>query len=98
MSNPSPPGNGNGARQGAGPQNENDTKLLPDSGPVVNSEIRSVIKTAPGLCFFQIIGQRNRIRYEIVSGCQTWHFPLLYSAYNKWDRLLAKLGGNSRGK
>jgi hypothetical protein len=81
----SPPGNGNGARQGAGPGNENnDNQALPDSWPVVN---RKLLKSQCGLAFYAVLERRNRVRYEIVSQSKTWHFPLFFSADGKWDRL-----------
>jgi hypothetical protein len=86
----SPPGNGTGARQGAGPGNENNgDQALLDSWP-----IRKLIKSKPGrgLAFFAVLGRRNRVDYEIVSPSKTWRFPLFFSADSKWDRLIRSEG------
>jgi hypothetical protein len=86
----SPPGNGNGARESAGPGNEdNDTQQLADSTAVVN---RKLIKSQRGLAFYAVLERRNRVRYEIVSQSKTWHFPLFFSADSKWDRLIRSKG------
>ncbi len=88
----SPPGNGNGARQGADPKYENsNNQQLPDSTPIVN---RKLVKSdrRRGLAFYAVLERRNRIRYEIVSQSKTWHFPLFFSAEGKWDRLISSKG------
>ena len=81
-----PPGNGTGARQSADPQNQNDAQQIPDPASVVN---RKLMRSGHGFRFVQVTGPRNRTHYEIIGESKTWHFPLLYSAYNKWDRLIA---------
>ena len=87
----SPPGNGTGGRQAADPQNENnDTRRVSEEASACN---RKLIKSERGFDLFEVMERRRRFHYEIVSGNQRWSFPLLWSAYLKLDRLVAKLGG-----
>jgi hypothetical protein len=94
MTDPSPPTNGNGARKSAGPQNENnDTGRISEEPSVCN---RKLIRSERGFKVYEVMERRRRFHYEIVNGTQRWSFPLLYSAYLKLDRLIAKAGGAQR--
>jgi hypothetical protein len=80
-----PPGRAEASAANAGDRrNERDAEQIPDPARVGN---RKLIKSRSGLAFYEVLERRNRVRYEIVSESKTWHFPLLFSAYSKWDRL-----------
>jgi hypothetical protein len=70
-----------------GRDSTNADQQIPDHAPNVNREVRELIRDAEPFYLFLIRGRRNRVRYEIVSGSKTWHFPLLFSAHSKLDRL-----------
>jgi hypothetical protein len=70
-----------------GKDKNNNAQQILDPAPNVNREVRELIRDAEPFYLFLIRGRRNRVRYEIVSGSKTWHFPLLFSAHSKLDRL-----------
>jgi len=87
MIDPSPPGNGTGARQGADPQiQNNDTQQLADSAPNVN---RALIKTQSVFKLHEVQERRRKFHDEITDGTRTRVFPRLWSAFLKFDRLVA---------
>jgi hypothetical protein len=92
--NESPPGNGTGARQGADPQDEKrDTRQLADSSRVVNREL---IRSERIFKVVEVIERRRRFVYEVSDGTRTWVYPLKWSAFLKFDRLVAKQEGGEQ--
>jgi hypothetical protein len=93
MTDPSPPGNGNGVRQDAGPKNERDIQLIADSATVVNRVDRSLLEhnhASRTKLWAEQIGRRTR--YLVEQGERTWTFSLLWSALSKFDRLSRQRG------
>jgi hypothetical protein len=85
-SDPSPP-NGNGSRQAAGPKKEsNDKQRIQDPDLDCN---RKLIKREYVFNLHEVMERRRRVHYEITDGTRTWSFPLLWSAFLKFDRLVA---------
>jgi len=83
----SPEKRGAPAAQPAHPQNANsNTALLPEEPAASN---RKLIKTERGFDLHEVPERRRRFHYEITDGARTWRFPLLWSAFLKFDRLVA---------
>lgn len=90
MNGNSPPGRAEASGSNAGDRrSERDTEQIPDQALVGN---RKLIKRERGFELFEVMERRRRFHYEIVSGDRRWSFPLLWSAYLKLDRLVAKAG------
>jgi hypothetical protein len=87
MHTSSSPGRAEASGSNAGHRrSERNTEQIQDPAFASN---RKLIKSDRhrGLAFYEVLERRNRVHYEIISESKTWHFPLLFSAYSKWDRL-----------
>jgi hypothetical protein len=86
----SPPGNGNGARQGADPANENnDAQRIPKGS---DSRNRQLLEKRNDVSLFAL-SEGHRTHYEVVTSSGTWSFNLLFPALGKFDRLVSRIGG-----
>jgi hypothetical protein len=83
------PGRGGApAAQPAHPQNANlEATSILDSEPAGN---RKLIKSDHGFDLFEVQERRRKFHYEITDGNRCWSFPLLWSAFLKFDRLVTK--------
>jgi hypothetical protein len=91
--NESPPGNGNGARQGAGPGKQDDSTSRIPKG--LASRNRQLLEKRNDVSLFAL-SEGHRTHYQVVAATGTWNYSLLFPALGKFDRLSARKGGISR--
>jgi hypothetical protein len=54
---------------------------------------RELIRSERIFKVVEVMERRRRFHYEVSDGTRTWIYPLKWSAFLKFDRLVAKQGG-----
>jgi hypothetical protein len=86
---PSPP-NGSGARESAGPENEDiNARRIPKNSDSRNRQLRE----KRGAVRLWALSEGRRTTYQVVVGQSAWAFNLLFPAISKFDRLVSRIGG-----